>query len=66
MLELVQRVRAVGPEVAVIVQLSRRRKTKTPLWVARWNELPHAPFKFLRTCSCKTGNTAPGCHLASL
>eukprot|EP00974_Lingulodinium_polyedra_P057307 5513802-Lingulodinium_polyedra.AAC.1 len=34
MLELVQRSRTVGPKVAIIVQLSRRRRTKTPLWAA--------------------------------
>eukprot|EP00974_Lingulodinium_polyedra_P080066 7754552-Lingulodinium_polyedra.AAC.1 len=38
------RIRTVGPEVAIVVQLARRRKAKTPLWVARWNELPRAPF----------------------
>ena len=66
MLKLVLKIVAQGPEVAVIVQPSMRRRSDRTLWVHRWNRLAQAPFKFRQTCSCKTGNAVPGCHLTCL
>eukprot|EP00974_Lingulodinium_polyedra_P088105 8543608-Lingulodinium_polyedra.AAC.1 len=66
LLHLVTRIRAVGPEVAVIVQPSMRKRPNKTLWVTKWNLLPHAPFKFHQTRSCKTGNSVPGCHFTCL
>ena len=66
MLRLVSRIMARGLEVAVIVQPSLRRKSNKTLWVHRWSRLARAPFKFCQTCSCKTGNVVPGCHLTCL
>ena len=60
MLSLVSKIVAQGPEVAIIVQPSLRRKSNKTLWVHRWKRLVHAPFKFRQTCSCKTGNAVPG------
>ena len=66
LLRLVARIRAQGPEVAVIVQPSLRKKSNKTLWIHRWNRLSHVPFKFYQTCSCKVGNAVPGCHLTCL
>ena len=66
MLALVQKIRTLGPEVAIIVQPSLRRRSNKTLWVHRWNRLHHIPFKFHQTCSCKLGNKVPGCHLTCL
>ena len=66
MLSLVSKIMAQGPAVAIIVQPSLRRRSNKTLWVHRWNRLEHAPFKFRQTCSCKTGNAVPGCHLTCL
>ena len=63
MLEAVQKVRALGPDVMVVVQPSLRRKSTKALWVSKWNYLAQAPFKFCQTCSCRTGNKVAGCHL---
>ena len=62
-LDVVQQIRALGPDVLVVVQPSLRRKSNKTLWISKWNYLQHAPFKFRQTCSCKTGNGAAGCHL---
>ncbi len=61
-LSLVQKIRALGPEIAVIVQPSLRKQTNKALWVHKWNFLPHAPFRFSQTCSCQLGGGTPGCH----
>ena len=66
MLSLVSRIMAQGPEVAVMVQPSLRRKSNKALWIQRWNRLTHAPFKFRQTCSCKASHNVPGCHLTCL
>ena len=66
MLSLVSRIMAQGPEVAVMVQPSLRRKSNKTLWVHRWNRLTRAPFKLRQTCSCKASNNVPGCHLTCL
>ena len=66
MLNLISRVTAQCPCVAIIVQPSLRRKSNKTLWVSRWNRLREAPFRFRQTCSCKMGNAAPGCHLTLL
>ena len=66
MLTLVQKIRSIGPEVAIIVQPSLRRRSNKTLWVHRWNRLHNVPFKFCQTCSCKLGNRVPGCHLTCL
>ena len=66
MLSLVSRIMAQGPEVAVMVQPSLRRKSNKTLWVHRWNRLTSAPFKFRQTRSCKASNNVPGCHLTCL
>ena len=63
MLDVVQKVLNSGPGVMVVVQPSLRRKTNKSLWISKWNMLSHAPFKFSQTCSCRTGNRIPGCHL---
>jgi len=65
-LAMIQKIRTLGPEVAVIVQPSVRRKSNKTLWVLKWNNLHHAPFRFYQTCSCQTGNTVKGCHLTCL
>ena len=62
MLEIVQKVRALGLEVMVVVQPSLRRKSNKSVWVSKWNFMSLAPFKLHQTCSCKTGD-ASGCHL---
>ena len=64
LLDVISRIKAAGPEVAVIVQPSMRRRSDKSLWVHKWNQLRHAPFRFRRTCSCQTGNAVPGCHFA--
>ena len=62
MLAFVHKLLALNVTVCAIVQPSlRRRNNRTP-WVNKWNYLPHAPFKFSQTCSCKLGNNL-GCHL---
>ena len=66
MLEIVQKVRAIGPEVLIVIQPSLRRKSSKTLWVGKWNFLSHAPFKFHQTCSCKLSHLSPGCHLTCL
>ena len=63
MLDVVQKVLNSGPDVMVVVQPSLRRKTNKSLWISKWNMLSQAPFKFSQTCSCRTGNRIPGCHL---
>ena len=65
LLDMVSRVRAAGPEVAIIVQPSMRRRSDKSLWVHKWNHLQHAPFRFFRTCSCQLGNVVDGCHFAT-
>ena len=60
LLNLTYKIRNLGPEVLIVVQPSLRRKSNKSIWVHRWNQMPHAPFKFTQTCSCKTGNTIPG------
>ncbi len=62
LLAVVQKVRLLGPEVAIIVQPSLRKRTNKTIWVHKWNFLPQAPFKFSQTCSCQMGDGAPGCH----
>ena len=64
LLDTISRIRAVGPEVAVIVQPSLRRRSDKSLWVHKWNYLRNAPFRFYRTCSCQLGNNVKGCHFA--
>ena len=66
MLNIVQRIRAAGPTVLLIVQPSLRRKSNKTLWVHKWSSMAEAPFRFGQTCSCKTGNKLPGCHLTCL
>ncbi len=61
-LALVQKIRALGPEIAVIVQPSFRKQTNKALWVHKWNFLQHVPFRFSQTCSCQLGGGTPGCH----
>ena len=66
MLNFVRKVMSQCPNLAIIVQPSLRRKSNKALWVHRWNRLHNAPFRFRQTCSCKTGNVVPGCHLTCL
>ena len=63
LLNFVQKLLALNVHVLAVVQPSLRRRTNKTLWVHKWNQLPHVPFKFFQTCSCKTGNGVPGCHL---
>ena len=64
LLDTISRLHAAGPEVAVIVQPSLRRRSDKSLWVHKWNYLRKAPFRFYRTCSCQLGNNVKGCHFA--
>ena len=64
LLDTITRIRAAGPEVAVIVQPSMRWRTDKSFWIHKWNQLRNALFKFFRTCSCQTGNSVKGCHFA--
>ena len=66
LLNIVQKVRALGPEVATIVQPSLRRRTTMTLWVYKWNQLQNVPCIFQQTCSCKAMNDLPGCHFTYL
>ena len=66
MLEFVRKAMHQCPTLAIIVQPSLRRKSNKSLWVHRWNRLHNVPFRFRQTCSCKTGNVVPGCHLTCL
>ena len=59
---LIQKIRALGPDIAVMVQPSLRKQTSKALWVHKWNFLPCAPFQFTQTCSCQLGGGVPGCH----
>ena len=44
LLHLVAKIRAIGPQVAIIVQPSLRRQTQQALWIHRWNKLDSRPF----------------------
>ena len=59
----VHKLLALNVLVLAVVQPSLRRKTNKALWVHKWNRMAHVPFKFYQTCSCKTGDCVPGCHL---
>ena len=63
LLNFVDKLLALHVIVLAVVQPSLRRKTNKSLWVHKWRRLPQVPFKFYQTCSCKTGNRVPGCHL---
>ena len=63
LLGLVQKIRAMGPQVMLVVQPSVRRRSIRCLWAHKWNHLNMVPFKLYQTCSCKMGNNTPGCHL---
>ena len=63
LLNFVRKLLALNALVLIVVQPSLRRKTNKALWVHKWNHLVHVPFKFYQTCSCKTGDCVPGCHL---
>jgi hypothetical protein len=63
LLNFVNKLLALHVTLLAVVQPSLRRKTNKSLWVHKWNRLPQVPFKFYQTCSCKTGNQVPGCHL---
>ena len=63
LLNFVHKLLALNVIVLTVVQPSLRRKSNKSLWVHKWNQLPHVPFKFYQTCSCKTGNQVLGCHL---
>ena len=62
LLHLIAKIRAVGPQVAIIVQPSLRRQTQQALWTHRWNKLDNRPFQLIQTCSCQLGNKCQGCH----
>ena len=63
MFGVIQRVMRQNTPVLTIVQPSLRRKSNKALWISKWNQLQHTPFKFHQTCSCQTGNAVPGVHL---
>ena len=63
LLNFVQKIIDLRLAVLAVVQPSLRRRSNKTLWVHKWNQLPQVPFKFGQTCSCKTGNHVPGCHL---
>ena len=65
-LDLINRIVPQCAKVTILVQPSLRRKSERPTWVQRWNQLPHTPFTFRRTCSCKLGNPVPNCHITYL
>ena len=60
MLRLVQKIRALGPHVAIMVMPAAKQQAHTMMWVARWNRLEHAPFLLHRTCSCHLGKAIDG------
>ena len=62
LLNYVHKMLALNVLVLIVVQLSLRRKTNKALWVHKWIRMAHVPF-FYQTCSCKTGDCVPGCHL---
>ena len=62
MLSIVKRILQAGPKVAILVRPNMRRKSDRATWVHRWNRLRTTPFRFRKTCSCKLGDGAPGCH----
>jgi hypothetical protein len=62
LLRLVQKIRALGPHVAIMVIPSAKQQAHTMMWVARWNRFEHAPFLFHRTCSCHLGKATDGVH----
>ena len=66
LLHLVAKIRAIGPQVAIIVQQSLRRQTQQALWIHRWNRLDNRPFQITQTCSSRLGNTCQGCHFPVL
>ncbi len=66
LLHLVAKIRAIGPQVAIIVQPSLRRQTQQALWTHRWNKLDNRPFQITQTCSCQLGNRCQGCHFPVL
>ena len=62
LLRTVSRVMTAGPHVAIMVL----PQSQTALWVHLWDRLDHAPFKFVKACTCELGNTVPGLHLTVL
>jgi hypothetical protein len=63
-LELLTKIRNVGPHFVVLVPPSLRRRTQKSFWVRNWNHFANPPFELRQVCSCKLGNGAPGCHFA--
>ena len=63
LLNLVHKILNITSTLVVLVQPSVRRKSNKALWLQRWNNMSGVPFRFYQTCSCKTGNTVPGCRL---
>ena len=63
LLNLVHKILNVASALVVVVQPSVRRKSNKALWMQKWNNMSDVPFRFYQTCSCKTGDTVPGCHL---
>jgi len=62
LLKLVQKILALGPQVAILVLPAARQQAHTMMWVNRWNRLELAPFSFQRTCSCQLGRAVAGLH----
>ena len=66
LLHLIAKIRAIGPQVAIIVQPSLRRQTQHAQWTHRWNKLDNRPFQLIQTCSCQLGNKGQAGHFPIL
>ena len=60
--QVVSKISHTGSEVALVVRASLSKKHVRALWVNRWNAEKNPLFYMFRTCSCKMGDGAPGCH----
>ena len=64
LLRLVQKIRALGPHIALLVLPAARQQAHAMMWVNRWNRLEAAPFLFQQTCSCSIGGPNCGLHVS--
>ena len=60
---VVSKIKASGPEVAVVCQPGSRKSHQQALWIQKWNRLVNKPFVFHRTCACRQGAAVPDLHL---
>ena len=66
LLNLISEVQSFGMEIVAVVQPSIQSRSRRILWIHRWNQMSHIPFKFLETCSCRMRREQGNRHLTCL